>query len=284
MRNGDRRKAALPRPADELLQAEAAASNLTSRNDFAVPKYWEAVGYLLLGIVSYERNHLGKAEGYFINVQSRRYDSLGLTYAGAAAGLVRIELARGDIEGAERHINAARVFADETKSSMLELASEAAARYLDIAVGRSLDASAAPPPVADFMHVAVSAPSHSWAWAALHCPAEGMSQAALDYIGADDSIHEVLLSGGDPLVAADHCALLLVGAVTGGFAVAANASMVERLQGPYTALPTLIFSWARQPKAEFRELTAAAIIVLLVLVLLINAIAIILRNRYARKW
>ena len=78
--------------------------------------------------------------------------------------------------------------------------------------------------------------------------------------------------------------LLLVGAVTGGFAVAANASIVERLQGPYTALPTLIFSWSRQPKAEFRELTAAAIIVLLVLVLIINAIAIILRNRYARKW
>ena len=78
--------------------------------------------------------------------------------------------------------------------------------------------------------------------------------------------------------------LLLVGAVTGGFSVAANATMAERLQGPYTALPTLIFSWSRQPRAEFRELTAAAIIVLLVLVLLINAIAIILRNRYARKW
>ena len=78
--------------------------------------------------------------------------------------------------------------------------------------------------------------------------------------------------------------LLLVGAVTGGFAVAANASLVERLQGPYTALPTIIFSWARQPRAEFRELTAAAIIVLLVMVLIINAIAIILRNRYARKW
>ena len=78
--------------------------------------------------------------------------------------------------------------------------------------------------------------------------------------------------------------LLLVGAVTGGFAVAANATVVERLQGPYTALPTVIYSWARQPRAEFRELTAAAIIVLLVMVLLINAIAIILRNRYARKW
>ena len=78
--------------------------------------------------------------------------------------------------------------------------------------------------------------------------------------------------------------LLLVGAVTGGFAVAANASIVERLQGPYTSLPTVIFSWSRQPRTEFRELTAAAIIVLLVLVLVINAIAIILRNRYARKW
>jgi phosphate transport system permease protein len=78
--------------------------------------------------------------------------------------------------------------------------------------------------------------------------------------------------------------LLLVGAVTGGFAVAANATVAERLQGPYTALPTVIFSWSRQPRAEFRELTAAAIIVLIVLVLIINAIAIILRNRYARKW
>jgi phosphate transport system permease protein len=78
--------------------------------------------------------------------------------------------------------------------------------------------------------------------------------------------------------------LLLVGAVTGGFAVAANATIAERLTGPYTALPTVIFSWSRQPRPEFRELTAAAIIVLLLLVLIINAIAIILRNRYARKW
>ncbi|CAN5516339.1 phosphate ABC transporter permease PstA [soil metagenome] len=78
--------------------------------------------------------------------------------------------------------------------------------------------------------------------------------------------------------------LLLVGAVTGGFAVAANATIIERLQGPYTSLPTIIFSWSRQPRPEFRELTAAAIIVLLVVVLIINALAIILRNRYARKW
>jgi len=78
--------------------------------------------------------------------------------------------------------------------------------------------------------------------------------------------------------------LLLVGALTGFFSVAASASVVERLQGPYTSLPTIIFSWSRQPRTEFRELTAAAIIVLLVLVLIINGLAIILRNRYARKW
>jgi phosphate transport system permease protein len=78
--------------------------------------------------------------------------------------------------------------------------------------------------------------------------------------------------------------LLLVGAVTGGFAVAADASIIERLQGPYTALPTIIYSWSRQPNQAFRELTAAAIIVLLVVVLIINALAIILRNRYARTW
>ena len=42
--------------------------------------------------------------------------------------------------------------------------------------------------------------------------------------------------------------LLLVGAVTGGFAVAANATVTEQLQGPYTSLPTVIFSWSRQPR------------------------------------
>jgi phosphate transport system permease protein len=78
--------------------------------------------------------------------------------------------------------------------------------------------------------------------------------------------------------------LLLVGAAAAGFAQPATATVLDRLTGPYTALPTIIFNWSRQPQAEFRSLTAAAIVVLLVVILLINAIAIILRNRYARKW
>ena len=78
--------------------------------------------------------------------------------------------------------------------------------------------------------------------------------------------------------------LLLVGAAATGFAQPASATVLDRLTGPYTALPTIIYSWSRQPDPAFQHLTAAAILVLIVVILLINAIAIILRNRYARKW
>lgn len=78
--------------------------------------------------------------------------------------------------------------------------------------------------------------------------------------------------------------LLLVGAAAAGFGQAASATVIDKVLGPYTALPTTIYSWARLPQAEFRALTAAAIVVLLAVVLLINAIAIILRNRYERRW
>jgi phosphate transport system permease protein len=77
--------------------------------------------------------------------------------------------------------------------------------------------------------------------------------------------------------------LILVGAVTGFFFVA-SGNPIERLRGPYTSLPTIIFNWSRLPGDEFRHLAAAAIVVLMVLILTINAAAIILRNRYERKW
>ena len=78
--------------------------------------------------------------------------------------------------------------------------------------------------------------------------------------------------------------LLLVGAAATGFAQPATATVIDRLTGPYTSLPTIIYSWSRQPDPDFRSLTAAAIIVLIVVILLVNALAIILRNRYARTW
>lgn len=77
--------------------------------------------------------------------------------------------------------------------------------------------------------------------------------------------------------------LLLVGAVT-GFLATGGASLYEQIYGRYTALPVVVFRWSSLPSQDFRALTSAAIIVLLGLTLTANAIAIILRNRYERKW
>jgi phosphate transport system permease protein len=77
--------------------------------------------------------------------------------------------------------------------------------------------------------------------------------------------------------------LLLVGAVT-GFLATGNQSFLESLQGKYTSLPTIIFSWSRQPANLWQANTAAAIVVLLGAILIVNFLAIILRNRYERKW
>jgi len=78
--------------------------------------------------------------------------------------------------------------------------------------------------------------------------------------------------------------LLLVGAVTGFFTLGEGSTVMDRLTSAYTALPVTVFSWSRQPSEEFRALAAAAIVTLLVVLLTANAAAIILRNRYERKW
>ena len=77
--------------------------------------------------------------------------------------------------------------------------------------------------------------------------------------------------------------VILVGAVT-GLMISGDQSFLDQLQSRFTTLPTIVFSWARQPSAAFEDLTAAAIIVLLAVILLANATAIILRNRFERKW
>jgi phosphate transport system permease protein len=52
----------------------------------------------------------------------------------------------------------------------------------------------------------------------------------------------------------------------------------------FTTLPIQIFSWTGQPQADFQQLASAAIIVLLGLLLVMNALAIVIRNRYQRHW
>jgi len=83
--------------------------------------------------------------------------------------------------------------------------------------------------------------------------------------------------------AGEAAPLILVGAVT-GFLNVGDASTVERLRGPFTAIPIVIFSWARQPGADWAGLTAAASLVLLAIIFLMNGFAIWLRNRYERRW
>jgi phosphate transport system permease protein len=78
--------------------------------------------------------------------------------------------------------------------------------------------------------------------------------------------------------------LLLVGAVTGYLSPGGSKGIVETIQGAYTALPTIIFTWSRQPGQEWKHLTAAAIVFLLAVILVVNLTAIVLRNRYERKW
>lgn len=51
----------------------------------------------------------------------------------------------------------------------------------------------------------------------------------------------------------------------------------------FTALPIQVYQWTTRPQAEFRNLAAAAIIVLLVLLLSLNATAILLRNHTSRR-
>lgn len=59
------------------------------------------------------------------------------------------------------------------------------------------------------------------------------------------------------------------------------------LKGPldlFTVLPIQIFNWVSLPKAEFQELAAAGILVLLAVLLSLNALAIYLRNKLQIRW
>lgn len=51
----------------------------------------------------------------------------------------------------------------------------------------------------------------------------------------------------------------------------------------FTVLPIQIYQWTTRPQDIFRNLAGAAIIVLLVLLLTLNATAVLLRNRYSKR-
>jgi phosphate transport system permease protein len=78
--------------------------------------------------------------------------------------------------------------------------------------------------------------------------------------------------------------LLLTGAVL-GFLSTGNAGFLERLlRSPYSALPIQVYAWSVVPNPAFKSLAAAGIVVMMVILLLVNGVAIWLRNRYERMW
>jgi phosphate transport system permease protein len=48
-------------------------------------------------------------------------------------------------------------------------------------------------------------------------------------------------------------------------------------------LPIQIFNWVSRPQAAFAENAAAGIVVLLALLLVMNAVAIVLRDRFQKR-
>lgn len=54
------------------------------------------------------------------------------------------------------------------------------------------------------------------------------------------------------------------------------------LEGQYTVLPIQIYGWALRPQDDFQGISAAGIVVILALILVLNALALIVRARLSR--
>lgn len=72
--------------------------------------------------------------------------------------------------------------------------------------------------------------------------------------------------------------LIMVGAV--GYI----AFLPKGLLDSFTALPIQIYNWTSRPQAEFQEIAAAGIIVLMAVLLTFNAIAVVVRNKYQKRF
>lgn len=66
-------------------------------------------------------------------------------------------------------------------------------------------------------------------------------------------------------------------------AVSFTRAIPQGLLDSFTALPIQIFSWSGMPNPKFENVAAAGIIVLLIVLLGMNAIAILLRNKYQKR-
>ncbi|WP_429912000.1 phosphate ABC transporter permease PstA [Glycocaulis sp.] len=76
--------------------------------------------------------------------------------------------------------------------------------------------------------------------------------------------------------------LLMIGMVA--FVADAPSLGLSGLTQPSTVMPVQVFLWSGASERAFEMRTAAAILVLLTLMIIFNAVAIILRRRFERRW
>ncbi|MFJ8236961.1 phosphate ABC transporter permease PstA [Ureibacillus sp. NPDC094379] len=58
----------------------------------------------------------------------------------------------------------------------------------------------------------------------------------------------------------------------------------EGLLSEFTALPMQIYDWAKRPQEEFLYVSSAGIIVLMILLVVMNSIAIFIRNKFQKRY
>ncbi|GEK32068.1 MAG: phosphate ABC transporter permease PstA [Kurthia sp.] len=58
----------------------------------------------------------------------------------------------------------------------------------------------------------------------------------------------------------------------------------EGLLSEFTALPMQIFDWAKRPQEEFQYVAAAGILVLMIVLVFMNSIAVLIRNKFSKRY
>ncbi|MBI3995526.1 MAG: phosphate ABC transporter permease PstA [Nitrospirae bacterium] len=61
------------------------------------------------------------------------------------------------------------------------------------------------------------------------------------------------------------------------------AFLPDGLLAPFTVMPIQIFNWVSRPQRGFHEIAAAAILVLMAVLILMNALAVYLRQKYQKR-
>lgn len=72
--------------------------------------------------------------------------------------------------------------------------------------------------------------------------------------------------------------LIMIGAMT------FIAFVPESIWSGFTVMPIQIYNWTSRPQVAFHDVAAAGIIVLLVMLILMNSIAVIIRNKFSKRY